>query len=213
MAATAPRRPGQPGRPALEQADAARERILETASALFYAQGYRAVGVDRLIADSGVAKMTFYKHFPSKDDLIAAYLTSANAQFWAWFDQTISGITSPRTQLEAVFDGVGKLVSSPACLGCAFAHAAAEFPDPTHAGHAVALQHKRSVLERFETMARQAKARNPHELAQDLLIIMDGAWVAARMFGPGNHATRVGQTARALLDAHLLSRASRKARS
>jgi AcrR family transcriptional regulator len=210
MAATAPRRPG---RPALEQADVARERILETASALFYAQGYRAVGVDRLIAESGVAKMTFYKHFPSKDDLIAAYLTKANTQFWAWFDQIICSIESPRAQLEAVFDGVGKLASSPACLGCAFMHAAAEFPDPNHVGHAVALQHKRSVLQRLETMACQAKARHPRELAQDLLIIMDGAWAAARMFGPGNHAAHVRRTARALLDAHLLSRGPRKPRS
>jgi AcrR family transcriptional regulator len=176
-----------------------RDRILETASSLFYAQGYRAVGIDRIIADSGVAKMTFYKHFPSKDDLIAAYLRHANTQFWTWLDGITANVTSPRERLEIVFDGIAKLASSPACMGCAFAHAAAEFPDAAHPGHVAALEHKNAVLAWLEAEAITMNARDPKALAADLMLVIDGAWTAARMFGGGNHAKRAGQTARVLI--------------
>jgi AcrR family transcriptional regulator len=179
-----------------------RARILETASQLFYAQGYRAVGVDKIIADSGVAKMTFYKHFPSKDDLITEYLTSANAGFWTWLEGITAGIDSPRQRLETALDGIAKLASSPACMGCAFAHAAAEFPDPEHKAHAAALEHKRQVLSWLEREALELHARDPKALAADLMLVVDGAWTAARMFGGGNHAARAGQTARALIASH-----------
>jgi AcrR family transcriptional regulator len=182
---------------------AARERILETAGPLFYAQGYRAIGVDRIIADSGVAKMTFYKHFPSKDDLIAAYLRGANAQFWTWLQSITANVPSPRQRLEIAFDGIAKLASSPACMGCAFAHAAAEFPEPTNKAHAAALEHKNTVLHWLEKEATAMNAREPKALAADLMLVIDGAWTAARMFGGGNHAARAGQTARVLMAAQV----------
>jgi AcrR family transcriptional regulator len=181
----------------------ARDRILETAATLFYAQGYRAVGIDTIIKASGVAKMTLYKHFPSKDDLIAAYLTRANAGFWTWLDGIAAQHPDPRAQLEATFDGVAKLASSAQCLGCAFAQAAGEFPDADHPGHLVALTHKREVLARLEALTRALPARDPVGLAQDLMLVMDGAWMAARMFGGGNHARRAGETARALIAAQV----------
>ncbi len=192
------------------QADSPRERILETASRLFSRDGYRAVGVDTIIAESGVAKMTLYKYFPSKDALIAAFLERANDSFWTWFNGLTTGIESPRNQLEVAFDGVAKLASSPACAGCSFMHAAAEFPDPAHPGHAVALAHKRSVLEWLRDKAIRAGARDPDGLAQDLSFVLDGAWAVARMFGPGNHAGRVAQSARALIAQHLDQAPSKK---
>jgi AcrR family transcriptional regulator len=180
-----------------------RDRILETASTLFYAQGYRAVGIDRIISDSGVAKMTFYKHFPSKDDLISAYLRSANAGFWTWLEGVTTGIDSPRQRLETAFDHFAKLASSPACLGCAFAHAAAEFPESHHPAHAAALEHKRAVLNWLERETALLEVNDPKALAADLMLVIDGAWTAARMFGGGNHASRAGQTARVLIGAGL----------
>jgi AcrR family transcriptional regulator len=180
-----------------------RDRILETASSLFYAQGYRAVGIDRIIADSGVAKMTFYKHFPSKDDLIVAYLRNANKQFWTWLETITANTSNPRERLEMAFDAIAKLASSPACMGCAFAHAAAEFPDIAHPGHAAALEHKNAVLTWLEREARNMNARDPKALCADLMMVIDGAWTAARMFGGGNHAARAGQAARVLIAAQL----------
>ncbi len=180
---------------------APRERILQTAAALFSKHGYRAVGIDTIIRESGIAKMTLYKHFPSKDALIAAYLEQTNAGFWRWIDGITSAHDDPKTQLEAIFDGVAKLSSSPACLGCSFTHAAAEFPDFDHPGHAIALLHKQQVLERLTQLSRAAHAADPLGLAQDLMLAMDGAWSAARVFGGGNHGSRAGATARALIAA------------
>ncbi len=182
---------------------AARERILETAEQLFYRDGYRAVGVDTIVAESGVAKMTLYRHFPSKDDLIAVYLERTNERLLAWMDGLIASHRDPRVALEAVFDGVAKLASSPECLGCAFVAAAGEFPEPDHPGHEAAAAHKRAVVARLRELAERAGARNASALAEELLLIMDGAWSAARVFGAGSHGRRASRAAKDLIAAHV----------
>lgn len=184
----------------------ARERILEAASRLFYRDGFHAVGIDTIIAESGVAKMTLYRHFPSKDELIAAYLERSNREVMEWLEAEIARVTDPRSKLVAAFEGVAKLATSPRCLGCTFQGAASEFPDADHPGHQVALAHKRAVLGRLGGLAREAGLRDPDGLAEQLLLLMDGAWVAARMFGPDNHAGAVAAAAAALIDAHAPTR-------
>jgi AcrR family transcriptional regulator len=180
----------------------ARERILDTAACLFYEDGIHAVGVDTIIAESGVAKMTLYRHFPSKDDLIAAYLERSNERFWAWLDREMAKARDPRAKLLRAFRALARQATSPSCLGCGFQNAAAEFPDAAHPAHKVALAHKRQVLERFTALGREARLRSPETLAGQLLLLMDGAWVAARMFGPRNPAARVAEAAEALIAAH-----------
>ena len=182
---------------------AARERILETAEHLFYREGYRAVGVDTIVAESGVAKMTLYRHFPSKEALIAAYLERANEQLLAWMEGLIASHRDPRVALEAVFDGVAKLASSPECLGCTFIAAAGEFPERDHLGHEAAVAHKRAVVGRLRELAERAGARDANALAEDLLLVMDGAWSAARVFGPGSHGRRASRAAKHLIAAHV----------
>ena len=184
----------------------ARERILDTASELFYRDGYHAVGIDTIVAASGVAKMTLYRHFRSKDELIAAYLERSNVEFMAWLDGEIAMVGDPRATLVAAFESVGTLATSARCLGCTFQGAASEFPELDHPGHRVALDHKRAILERFAGLARDAGLRDPDILAAQLLLLMDGAWVAARMFGPGSHAGSVAEAARTLIDAHASDR-------
>jgi AcrR family transcriptional regulator len=183
----------------VQKTESARNRVLDTASRLFYRTGFRAVGVDTIIAESGVAKTTLYRHFPSKDDLIVAYLERSNRQFWTWMEGLAAAHDDPRAQLEAIFDGVAELASSPRCLGCTFVGAAVEFPATVHPGHRVAAAHKVAVLERLHGLAKAAGAREPQALAEELLLLMDGAWSAARVFGSGNHARRVAQAARALI--------------
>jgi AcrR family transcriptional regulator len=180
----------------------ARDRILDTASARFHRDGYHAVGIDTIVAESGVAKMTLYRHFPSKDDLIAAYLERANAEYWAWLEGAIADVEDPKSKLAAAFDATAKLATSSSCLGCTFQAAASEFPALDHPGHRVALAHKRRVVDWLAGLARDAGLLEPDVLAEQLLLLMDGAWVAARMFGPGNHAGHAGRAARALIDAH-----------
>ncbi len=190
-------RPHQPER-------SARDRILDTASTLFYRDGYHAVGIDTIIALSGVAKMTLYRHFGSKDELIEAYLERCNTEYWVWLNAEIEGISDPKERLGAAFDAVARLATSPRCLGCTFQAAASEFPDLGHPGHRVALAHKLRVLEWLDGLARESQLRDPDRLAAQLLVLMDGAWVAARMFGPGNHASVVGEAAHALIEAHAI---------
>ncbi len=190
------------GETSIQPRPAARERILEAAARLFLRDGFRAVGIDTIIAEAGVAKMTLYAHFPSKDDLIVAYLERSNEQFWAWLEGATAGVDDPRAKLAATFEAVGKLANSPHCLGCTFQGTAAEFPDPAHPGHRVAIAHKQAVLARLRGLAQDAGLRAPEELAEQLLLLMDGAWVAARMFGPGNPSVEVAAAARTLVQAH-----------
>lgn len=182
----------------------ARQQILDTAADLFFREGYRAVGIDTIIERSGVAKMTLYRHFASKDELIAAYLVQTNEQFWAWFEEaTGKHPDSPRAQLVAVFQALATLVTKSTCYGCPFLHAATEFPALDHPGHRVALEHKQAVRTRLRYLAAQADARHPEVLADQLLLLMDGAFIQARMFGPANPASHVAQAAITLIEAHL----------
>ncbi|HVM15579.1 MAG TPA: TetR/AcrR family transcriptional regulator [Egibacteraceae bacterium] len=176
----------------------ARERILEAASRLFYRHGFVSVGVDTITAEAGVAKMSLYRHFPSKDHLIVAYLERSNEQFWKWFDGAL-GEGAPRGQLMRVFDELGNFATSPACFGCMFQLAAADFPDAEHPANRIALAHKTAVLERLRDLGTQAGSSDPGALAAQLLLLMDGAFVASRMFRSSSPAGHVGPAAAAII--------------
>lgn len=176
-----------------------RERILETAQRLFYRDGFRAVGIDTIIAEAGVAKMSLYRHFASKDDLIVAYLEASNEQFWAWLDAAVGDVNAPEQELLAIFGAIEDLATSPQCLGCTFQSAAAEFPDEDHPGHRVAVAHKQAVRRRLATLASRAGLSDPEGLAGQLLLLMDGAWVAARMRATDNPAAGLLAAAEALV--------------
>ncbi len=180
-------------------APSARERILDTASRLFYRHGFVSVGVDTITAEAGVAKMSLYRHFPSKDDLIVAYLERSNERFWAWFENAL-GEGSPREQLVRVFHELGRFATSPACFGCMFQLAAADFPDPAHRANAVALAHKTAVIDRLRDLAQRAGSLQPDVLAAQLFLVMDGAFVASRMFQDGSPAAQAGAAAAALIE-------------
>jgi AcrR family transcriptional regulator len=187
-------------------ATTAKEKLFQTAARLFYQHGYRAIGVDTIAAESGVGKMTLYRHYPSKDDLIIAFLQDSNEEFWANFEQIIQDAATPREKLLAFFESLQNYALSSACYGCPFINVATEYPQPDYPGHQVALEHKQSVRLRFRQLAVEADARQPEALADALLLLMDGAYMAARMFGPSPHnpAAHVADAARALIDAHSL---------
>lgn len=180
----------------------ARRRILETAQRLFSRSGFRAVGVDTIVAEAGVAKMSLYRHFPSKDDLIVAYLEDSRRHFWEWLDNATADTEDAAEQLVAIFAATEQLVARPDCLGCTFQSTAAEFPDPDHPAHRVAVAHKLAIRARFAVLALQADLRDPEELAYQLQFLMEGALVAARMFGSDNTGTGLTRAAATLIDAH-----------
>jgi AcrR family transcriptional regulator len=184
------------------ETETARDRIVRTASELFYNHGFHAVGIDLIIERAGVAKATLYRHFSTKDDLISAYLEDADARFSEWFDASINPDAPAAEALVGIFDSVAALVTSPACMGCTFQVTAAEFPEASHPGHAVALAHKQAVRGRLRELAVEAGARRPDELADGLLLLMDGAFAAARMHGHDNPGGQVGAVARTLIAAH-----------
>src|SRR5271168_2320819 len=116
-----------------------RERILETASALFYSRGVRAVGVDLVVEEAGVAKTSLYRHFRTKDDLIAAFLHREDEDFWkCWDNTTRRHQSNTEAELEAHLKWIGERVSRPNYRGCPQLNVAAEFPDLDHPARAVA---------------------------------------------------------------------------
>ncbi len=153
----------------------ARDRILQTASRLFYARGIRAVGVDLIIAESGVAKATFYKHFPAKDELVLAYLDQVDD---AWTAQLHAAAEAagpePAGQLVGLFDALGAACRRDGYRGCGFINAAAEAAPGTPV-HDRTVAHKQSVLAWIRDLAASAGATDPDALARSLTLLLDGA--------------------------------------
>jgi AcrR family transcriptional regulator len=181
----------------------ARERILETASALFYARGIRAVGVDLIIAESGVAKATFYKHFPSKDDLVVAYLDRVDA---AWSGQLHAAAaaagTDPADQLVGLFDALGQACRREGYRGCGFINAAAE-ATPGGPVHARTVAHKQAVLAWVTELAGEAGAPDPDGLARSLTLLLDGGLASGALDADPGVPARAAATARSLVRAAL----------
>lgn len=178
-----------------------RERILETAFRLFYANGIRGVGIDTVIAESGVAKATLYKHFPSKDDLVLAYLEKADL---AWRDKLQNAARAagddPRAQLIGMFDALASSCRSDGYHGCAFINTAAETANGT-AVHARTVEHKRSVRSWIRELAGSAGARDPDTLAFSLTLLLDGALAAGVLDADPRAAEAAKEAARRLVSA------------
>ena len=187
-----------------EEKKPARQRILDTAAEMFYRDGIRAVGIDTIIARSGVAKMSLYRNFPSKDALVTAWLSDRNAFFWRRWDKAeASRAGDPRGQLEAILDMVAATASNPKWRGCPFLNTATEFPEPGHPARAVILAHKRAVRERLRGLAAAARASDPDLLAQQLQLLIDGAYAIGQSLGPGGPAKTVAGAGRALIAAQI----------
>lgn len=177
-----------------------RQQLLDTAAELFYRDGYRAVGVDTLSAKSCVGKMTLYRHFATKEELIVAYLERSNAQFWEWFEEATAAAKKPEDKIIAFFHAVEIRVQDPDCHGCPFLNAVVEFPDLRHPGHQMALANRDAVRARFRELAAQAELPDPDRLADHLLLLMDGAFIAARLYGPQNPGAQVSAAVQRLLE-------------
>lgn len=153
-----------------------RERILEATNGVFYAHGIRATSADRIIEQVGITKVTFYRHFPSKSDLVVAYLEVQAAREQAWFTGVrVAG--DPRASLRAIAEGIGAASCSPGFRGCAFINAAAEFSDPDDPVRGVVARHRRWMLDEFNSIAAEAGVEDAEAAGRRLMMLRDGAMV------------------------------------
>ena len=161
----------------------ARQRLIETAEQLFYAEGIQAVGIDRIIAEAGVAKMTLYNHFSSKDDLVLAVLQFREAKFDAMFETWMARHRKAGMDgLEAFFAALKDWFKSPGFRGCMFINSNVELADAKHAASKFSAQHK----ERFNEMLTQIIAENAgpsqaEAVAPAIALMVEGAIVTAVM--------------------------------
>ncbi len=183
----------------------ARQRLLETASELFYREGIRAIGVDTIVERSGVGKATLYRHFPTKDDLIAAYVAEEDRAHQLWFEEIIASERLPKEQLLAWFEACDQRIKEPGFRGCPFLNAMAEIAETEHPAYQYAVQHERALRDRLAQISRQAGARDPEQLADQLLLVVNGALASASLFGDASPAHQLKTIAAHLIDLQIES--------
>ncbi|MGU7774184.1 TetR/AcrR family transcriptional regulator [Burkholderia sp. MR1-5-21] len=187
----------------------ARERLVETAIELFYQHGVRAIGIDEVIARSGVSKSSLYRTFSSKDELIAAFAEEQNRRFWLWWDIVVGPhANNPRQQVEALLAGVADLASSPTFRGCPFVNLSIEFPDRRHPGTVVACANKEEVRRRLRVLGQALGARDPHRLGDQLSLLMEGAYSYAMTLDATDLKSNMAEIGRQLIDGQIGSKSS-----
>lgn len=192
-----------------------RDRILDAACDLFYRHGIRAVGVDAIANEAGTNKMSFYRSFPSKDDLVAEYLCDQEREYWARWDETVAPFAGdPRRQVEALIasdiDLVwlrAKAVESCKCKtsrGCALGNAAVEIPEDNDRLGDIVHKYKAEIRRRLRKLAREMGAREPDVLGDALMLLREGGYYTRLTF-PNNSGpiAAIAKAARALIDAYL----------
>ena len=169
-----------------------RERILAVARELFYRRGIHAVGVDAIAEAAGTNKMTLYRHFASKDELVAACLRAFADQVTADWDAIAAAHPGdPKAELTAWLQHMGQWFIDEAGRGCALANAAVELPDPDHPARQVIREHKSAVRERLARLCQDAGLRDPEAVASQVFLVCEGARVAAQSLGSDEPLTRV----------------------
>lgn len=183
-----------------------RDRILDVATEMFYREGVRAVGVDLIVERSGVAKTSLYRHFPAKDDLIAAFLQREDTAFFDYWDKIASRHKDdPKAELEAHLKWITNYIGGPNYRGCAFLNVATEFPSPEHPAHGVALANKVELLRRLGELTKRMKVSHADRLADQIALLIDGAFVNGQLLGKKGPARSLLSAALALISAAVAS--------
>lgn len=168
-----------------------RARILAAANELFYAHGIRATSADRIIERVGITKVTFYRHFPTKSQLVVAYLQGQAAAERGWM-QSLHRDADPLGTLRALAAGIGDASCRPGFRGCAFINAAAEFPDADDPVRATVDAHRAWTFDYFATLAAEGDASDPAAVARQLMLLRDGAMVNGYLGEPAAVAESLG---------------------
>jgi AcrR family transcriptional regulator len=186
--------------------ESVRDRILNTARELFYREGVRGVGVDTVVAQSGVAKTSLYRWFPSKDVLIAAVVEEEAKARWAGWDRTAARCVGqpPRECLRMHLGALLKFVNTATYRGCPFINVSAELPDPQHPARLVSLEVTHELRRRVRALVDTIEGvRDPVELTDQLVLLIDGTLSAALCLGADGPQKYLLSAADALVEAQL----------
>jgi AcrR family transcriptional regulator len=176
---------------------------MQTASDLFYCRGIRAVGVDTIASEAGTNKMSFYRSFVSKDELVAEYLRAEEREGWHWWDETVAEHAgNPRAQLEALFDVLVSNACQNGSRGCALANAAVEITEPDHPARPIVEQYKAEMRRRFRQLAQEVGAREPDSLGDALMLLWEGSYLTLLTLGRHGPVEGAAKAARALIAAY-----------
>ncbi|KGD33084.1 TetR/AcrR family transcriptional regulator [Burkholderia pseudomallei] len=181
----------------------AQQHLLRAAEELFYQEGVRAVGVDAVVERAGVNKMSLYRQFASKDELVLAYLERMDACFFERFDTSVAKRPGkPKAQLVQYFDDLAQRASQPGYRGCPFVNVAAEFPDFDHPARRAVAANKDRLMARLVALTEAAGAREPQALAGALALLIEGIYAASQTYRPGaSPISSAPGVARQLIDA------------
>src|SRR5262245_6259847 len=162
-----------------------RQRLIEAAARRFYRDGFRNVGIDQILSDVGISKTAFYKHFECKEDLMLAALEDQDRWVQNIFRQMVreKGGDCGAGQLRALFDVVEQIIESGEFQGCIFVNVAMEFRLPHEPAHMAAARNKKALEDIVCEIATHAEAADPRALAQELCMIMEGAYVTRHVTG------------------------------
>jgi len=162
-----------------------RERILNTASRLFYERGVRAVGVDLVVLEAAVAKTSLYRYFPTKDDLIVAFLEREDLEFWAQWDSVSAQCADdPAGELDAHMRWIGERLARSNYRGCPQINVAAEFAEQDHPARGVSQRHMQALRNRLRDIAQRLNVPRPGQLGAQLAVLVNGAFVSSGLLGP-----------------------------
>lgn len=179
----------------------ARHQLVDTALDLFDRQGFHAVGIDKILAAAGLAKMTLYHHFASKEALIVAALEKRDAAFRAGFSGAIAGAEPGRGELAAMFDTIDAWTREPGFRGSFFDKAAAEYGAKDHPVKRAVLTHKAWLFGEVRRAASATGAADPVKLAAELFLLIEGAVNAAAVTGDRSAVRRAKAAAETLVAA------------
>jgi AcrR family transcriptional regulator len=183
--------------------DNVRDRILKTASELFYREGTRAIGVDLIVERSGVAKTSLYRHFRTKDELIEAFLQSEDEDFWSLWDRvSTANLDAPHRELDAQLKWIGDRIARAGYRGCPQINVSAEYSDENHPARKVAIAHKAELRRRLRELARAMRLRDPERFALQMAVVIDGALSSGTALHREGPAKFLQTVARTLKSAH-----------
>jgi AcrR family transcriptional regulator len=193
----------EPGSPAADRLPP-RQRILAVARDLFYERGVRAVGVDEIAEAAGTNKMTLYRHFASKDLLVAECLRQFAQQADAEWDRlAVAHAGNPRGELTAWLAAVTDHIIAGGGRGCALANAAVELAEKDHPARKVIEEVKRAQRDRLVRLCRAAVLHEPEFLADELFLLLEGARVSAQSVGHDGPAARLVRMGEAIIASHM----------